>query len=104
MLAADIVDAVYIGLPNSMHAEYVIRAAEAGKHVITEKPMATSVADCQAMIAACKKADRKLSVGYRLHFEPNNREVMRLGQNQVHGPIEKIEASVRESFSLLYPF
>jgi predicted dehydrogenase len=64
------IDAVYIGLPNSMHAEYTIRAARAGKHVLCEKPMATSVADCQAMIGACRKANKKLMIGYRIQYEP----------------------------------
>ena len=52
------IDAVYIALPNSMHAEYTIRAAKAGKHVLCEKPMSTSVADAQAMVDACHKAGR----------------------------------------------
>ncbi|MFD2069006.1 Gfo/Idh/MocA family oxidoreductase [Pontibacter silvestris] len=42
-------------LPNSMHAEYTLRGAQAGKHIMCEKPMATSVEDCQQMIVACKK-------------------------------------------------
>src|SRR5215475_428562 len=54
------IDAVYVALPNSMHAEYTIRAAKAGKHVLCEKPMATTVADAEAMTAACRKANRKL--------------------------------------------
>jgi len=57
-------------LPNSMHAEYTIRAAKAGKHVLCEKPMATSVADCEKMIAACKDAKKKLMVAYRMQYEP----------------------------------
>jgi predicted dehydrogenase len=63
------VDVVYVILPNSMHAEYTIRAAKAGKHVMCEKPMATTVADCEAMIAACKTAGRKLMIGYRSRFQ-----------------------------------
>ncbi|MGI9542274.1 MAG: Gfo/Idh/MocA family protein, partial [Cyclobacteriaceae bacterium] len=64
------IDIIYIVLPNSMHAEYTIRAAKAGKHVICEKPMAISMAECQQMIDACKEAGVKLSIGYRLHYEP----------------------------------
>ena len=79
------IDIVYVVLPNSMHAEYTIRAAKAGKHVICEKPMATSVEDCKKMIAACKAAGKKLSIGYRLHFDPFNDQMMRLGQNRVYG-------------------
>src|SRR4030088_2781770 len=66
------VDAVYIALPNSMHAEYTIRAAKAGKHVLCEKPMATTVKDSEAMIAACKSANRKLLIAYRCQYEPTN--------------------------------
>lgn len=66
------IDLVYVILPNSMHAEYSIRASQAGKHVLCEKPMATSVAECQAMIAAAKKAGKKLMIGYRSRFEPHN--------------------------------
>jgi len=79
------IDIVYVVLPNSMHAEYTIRAAKAGKHVICEKPMATSVKDGKKMIAACEEAGRKLSIGYRLHFDPFNDQMMRLGQNRVYG-------------------
>ncbi|HJS55370.1 MAG TPA: Gfo/Idh/MocA family oxidoreductase, partial [Chitinophagaceae bacterium] len=86
------IDIIYIVLPNSMHAEYVIRAAQAGKHVICEKPMALSVADCDKMIAACKEAGKMLSVGYRLHFEPYNLEMVRLGTKKVYGNIKKISA------------
>ncbi len=85
------IDIIYIVLPNGMHAEYTIRGAKAGKHMISEKPMATSVADCQAMIDACRRANRKLSIGYRLHFEPHNEEMMRLGQNELMGPVTSME-------------
>src|ERR1700724_1164912 len=72
------IDAVYIALPNSMHAEYTIRAAKAGKHVLCEKPMATSIADCEKMIAACKAANVKLMIAYRCHYEPTNLKAIRL--------------------------
>lgn len=86
------IDIVYVVLPNALHAEYVIRAAKAGKHVICEKPMATSVEDCHRMINACRDARVQLSIGYRLYFDPFNQEVMRLGQNKVFGSVERIVA------------
>jgi glucose-fructose oxidoreductase len=66
------VDAVYIALPNHMHAEYTIRAAKAGVHVLCEKPMAVTVRECQRMIDACRKHRVKLMIAYRLHFEEIN--------------------------------
>jgi glucose-fructose oxidoreductase len=63
------VDAVYIALPNSLHAEYTIRAAEAGVHVLCEKPMAVTADECEAMIDACRRHRVKLMIAYRLHFE-----------------------------------
>ncbi len=71
------IDCVYIALPVGLHAEYTIRALKAGKHVLCEKPMASTVAECEAMIAAAKAADRQLGVAYRVHFEPNNVDVAR---------------------------
>ena len=64
------VDFVYIGLPNSMHCEYTVRAAEAGKHVLCEKPMAISSAECRKMIDACKQAKVKLMIAYRVQYDP----------------------------------
>jgi predicted dehydrogenase len=84
------IDIIYVVLPNNMHAEYTIRGFEAGKHVICEKPMAITVADCDRMIAASKKANKLLSIGYRLHFEPFNLEMARLGTSKVYGNIKKI--------------
>jgi predicted dehydrogenase len=86
------IDIIYIVLPNSLHAEYVIRAAATGKHIICEKPMALSVEDCDRMIDACKKAGVMLSIGYRLQFEPYNAEMMRIGSEQPFGPLKKIKA------------
>lgn len=85
------IDIIYVVLPVSMHKEYTIRAAQAGKHVICEKPMAINAAECRDMIDACKKANRLLSIGYRLHFEPHNMEVMRLGQQHIYGKITSID-------------
>jgi len=84
------VDAVYVALPNSMHAEYTIRAARAGKHVLCEKPMATSVADCQAMIAACKAANVKLMIAYRCHYEPTNLRAIKLIREGAIGQVQSI--------------
>jgi predicted dehydrogenase len=71
------IDIVYVCLPVSMHAEYTIRAAKAGKHVLCEKPMAVSAAECEQMIAACRQAGKKLMIGYRCHFEATNLEAIR---------------------------
>jgi len=74
------IDIVYVCLPVFMHAEYTIRAAQAGKHVMCEKPMAVSVRECEQMIAACRKAGKKLSMGYRSRYEPHNVEAIRLAR------------------------
>jgi predicted dehydrogenase len=66
------IDCVYIILPVGLHAEYTIRALKAGKHVLCEKPMASTSAECEAMIAAAKAAKRQLGIAYRIHFEPTN--------------------------------
>jgi predicted dehydrogenase len=71
------IDIVYVVLPNSMHHEFVIRAAKAGKHVFCEKPMALSVKECDEMISACKKAGVRLFVGYRLHTDPYHKAAMK---------------------------
>ncbi len=88
------IDLVYVVLPNSMHKEYTIRAAKAGKHVIVEKPMAFTEKDCQEMIAVCKDAGVQLAVGYRLHYEPHHIEIKRLGQDKVFGQVRLIEVSL----------
>ncbi|MGV3658049.1 MAG: Gfo/Idh/MocA family protein [Chitinophagaceae bacterium] len=86
------IDIVYVVLPNAMHAEFVIRAARAGKHVICEKPMAVTVEECDKMMEACKEAGVMLSIGYRLHFEPHNKELMQIGQQKRFGEIKAIQA------------
>ena len=76
LLASDVIDAVYIALPNSMHADFAIRAMNAGKHALVEKPLAISVAECEVMIAAAKTNDVHLMTAYRLHFEPMTVELL----------------------------
>lgn len=87
------IDMVYVVLPNSMHAEYTIRAAKAGKHVICEKPMALSVAECQLMIDACRQNKRQLSIGYRMQFEPHTQEIIRYGREKIFGQVKYVNAS-----------
>jgi predicted dehydrogenase len=76
LLASGTIDAVYIALPNSMHADYAIRAAQAGKHVMVEKPLAVSVSEAEAMIAAAQAAGVFLMTAYRLHHEPGTLAVL----------------------------
>ena len=86
------VDIVYIVLPNGMHAEYTVRGFQAGKHVLSEKPMANTPADCQQMIDAGRKANRKLMVAYRCRYEPFNQEAIRMARQQELGPTKVILA------------
>jgi predicted dehydrogenase len=88
------VDVIYIVLPNNMHAEYTIRGVQAGKHVLCEKPMAVSAAECQAMIDAASKANRKLMVAYRCRYEPFNQEMIRMARSQELGPVKIIQTEV----------
>jgi predicted dehydrogenase len=86
------VDVVYIVLPNAMHAEYTVRAAAAGKHVLCEKPMAPSEAECRQMINACRKAGRKLGIAYRAPWEPHNAEAIRMIRAGEIGAVREIVA------------
>ena len=86
------VDIVYVITPNSLHRVFTERAAQAGKHVMCEKPMATSSADCEAMIAACKAAGRKLMIGYRSRFQAHNLEAIKLIRDGTLGPVRTVAA------------
>lgn len=97
------IDVVYIVLPNSMHAEYTIRALKAGKHVLCEKPMATSAKDCEAMIAAARAADRKLMIAYRCHYEPHNLEAMRRIRSGQYGRPRLVVTDMSRQSSLKDP-
>ena len=72
LLQSDDIDAVYIALPNSMHAEFTLRALENGKHVLCEKPLGVTVEECERMIEASQRTGAKLMTAYRLHFEEAN--------------------------------
>ncbi len=87
------IDVVYVVLPPSMHEEYVVRAAKAGKHVWVEKPMAVTAKECQNMIDACAKNKVSLSVGYRLHHEPNTQEYVKVLREGKIGKIQMVSCS-----------
>jgi glucose-fructose oxidoreductase len=89
----DDIDVVYVVLPPSMHKEYSIRAAEAGKHVWCEKPMAITAQECQDMIDACKRNKKTLAIGYRLQHEPNTQEYRRIVNNKLLGKIKKLDCA-----------
>ena len=86
------VDIIYIVLPNGMHAEYTVRGLQAGKHVLTEKPMANTPEECQQMIDAAKKANKKLMVAYRCRYEPYNQEAIRVARSRELGTVKVILA------------
>lgn len=85
------VDAVYIGLPNSMHCDYTVRAAEAGKHVLCEKPMAISSAECRRMIDACRAANVKLMIAYRIWYDPTFERVLQIVKSGALGEIQSFQ-------------
>src|SRR5215208_7460651 len=89
----DDIDVIYVLLPPSMHKEYVIRAANAGKHVWCEKPMAMTPKECQEMIDACKQNKKSLAIGYRLHHEPNTREYRRIINEKLLGKVKKVNCA-----------
>ena len=88
----DAIDVIYVVLPNSMHAEYTIRAAKAGKHVWCEKPMAMNVKECESMIKACKENKRQLTIGYRMQHEPNTQTVIEYARTKPYGQIRELSA------------
>ena len=82
------IDAVYIITPNALHKDQAIRVAKAGKHVISEKPMALNAKEGQEMVDACKKANVRLLIGYRMHFEPKTLEIIRMRSAGEFGKIK----------------
>jgi predicted dehydrogenase len=93
LLASGEIDAVYIALPNTLHAEYAIRAAKAGLHILCEKPMATSEAECQRMIEAAREAGVSLMIGYRLHLEAANLAAVELAHSGKLGELRFYDAA-----------
>ena len=87
------IDAVYVALPNSMHAEYTIRSAKAGKHVLCEKPMSTTVKEAEDMIAACKAANVKLMIAYRCHYEPVHLKAVKLIRDGALGKLQTLNGA-----------
>lgn len=87
------IDVVYVVLPPFLHKEFTIRAADAGKHVWCEKPMAMTEYECQLMIDACKKNKRQLTIGYRLQHEPNTQIIIKYGREKTFGDVKFVTAS-----------
>jgi len=87
------IDIVYVVTPNALHMDHTLAAAAAGKHVFCEKPLEVTVERAQRMLDACKKAGRMLGVGYRLQFEPNHLECVRLAREKVLGDVKIIDAN-----------
>lgn len=87
------IDVVYVVLPPSMHMEYTIRAAKAGKHVWCEKPMAVTVEECQAMINACKENNVSLAIGYRCQHEPNTQAFQEIVKNEKLGKVIGVDCA-----------
>jgi glucose-fructose oxidoreductase len=92
-LQKGLVDAVYIALPNHMHCEYTVAAAEAGVHVLCEKPMAVTTEECRRMIDACDQNDVLLMIAYRLHFEAANQQAIEFARNGDLGDLRFFDAT-----------
>ncbi len=86
------VQVIYIVLPNGMHAEFTVRGAKAGKHILCEKPMANSVTEAEQMVAACEQNKRKLMIAYRIQYEPNNRLMQKMVREKKYGAVKLIES------------
>ena len=88
------IDVIYIVLPTGLHSEYAIKAANTGKHVWCEKPMAKTAEECRAIIDACAKNKVKLSIGYRMQHEPNTQKIIEWSKSKPYGQMEKVRAEI----------
>ena len=88
------IDVIYIVLPTGLHAEYAIKAANTGKHVWCEKPMAKTGEECRAIIDACNKNKVKLSIGYRMQHEPNTQQIIKWSRTKPYGQIKNVKAHI----------
>jgi len=88
----DDIDVIYVVVPTSLHKKFTLIAANAGKHVWCEKPMAMTAEDCQTMIDVCDKNRVQLTIGYRLHHEPNTQKVIQYAQSKPYGNINSVVA------------
>lgn len=91
-LASKEVDAVYIALPNDLHKEYAVRAARMGVHVLCEKPMAVTEAECEEMIREAKEHDIRMMIAYRLHFEPANLKAIEIANSGIIGDVRSFHS------------
>jgi len=87
------IDIIYVVLPHHLHAEYTIKALEAGKHVICEKPMASTVKEAEQMMEAARRTGKTISIGYRLHFDPYHQEMIRIVKQKEFGSLQRIDCS-----------
>ena len=108
-LASGEVDAVYIALPNHMHRDFAVRAAEAGKHILCEKPLAVTEEECEDMIQAAERWGVRLMTAYRLHFDRANLEAIeivrsgKLGEARVFDSVFTMQVKDEDNIRLNPP-
>lgn len=93
-------DAIYLAMPNWAHLEYALPALERGIHVLLEKPMATTEADCRALNDAARRGRAKLMIAYRLHFEPASLEAMRIAHSGGLGRVALFMSTLTQQVEL----
>lgn len=97
LLKSGEIDAVYIATPNFLHMQYAVPALEAGIHVLLEKPMASSVAEAEAILAAQRKSGAKLMIAYRLHHEPGTVEMITRARGNEFGELRSFVSTFAQN-------